>query len=316
MTTRLPILLTCISLASGLYADSRLISILEPIFTTPAPFTPEGPTPEEPESATAATQAAAAEETAQEPVIAATAVEVVAEAPAAAMSAPSQPVAASAPKAPPEPPKYFLEEQELVETLHHSLQEAYRPEGELEIQLSRSWTPLPLPQQGWSIRMIHGISDALASYMTIRFEVLSGPVTLGPFVTGIRCALWQEGWVSRTENKRGQALEPESFQPKRVDALRARGNLVSMDLAFDQFELARRLPANRPLTQGDIMPKPLVRRGDIFDVIAEEGNLHISMKAMALENGLEGDIIQVRNLTSNKIIHARITPEKKGKVSF
>lgn len=320
--------LTALSLTAGLLqAGPRLNSILEPIFTTPLPYAAEvasnteekKPTEPTPKDAAPKTHTLAEGPKNEETHPPTSVEEKIIAAPENKPTAPEknlEPTKTASAEAPAAPTPFFLEEAALLDVLHNTLQEAYHPKGELEIRLSRNWAPLPLPDRSWNIKMIYGISDALASYMTVRFEITSGSVTMGPFVAGLRCNVWQEGWVSRGDLKRGSALNHDDFTLARVDALKTQSTLASLDTAFENMELARRVPPNRALTQADMMPSPLVRRGEIFDIVAEEGNLHIGMKGMALENGLEGDVIQVRNLNSNKVIHARITPNKKGKVSF
>ncbi len=316
MKRYLPLTLLALLATFCLQAGSRLESILEPLFTTPAPLEPASPKATEPALHVAHQELTASSETQNPPQDDKKPENPSGPEPSvvAAPSPKDTPLANPSQSSP--PPAHILNGTELIESLHHAIKEAYMPNGDLEVQLSRNWAPLALPQREWSLKMINNINDALASYMTVRFELACGPLKLGPFVVGVRCSLWQEGWMSKGDLKRGTALEPHLFVAKRVDTLRSRGELVALDAPFADYELTRRLPAKRPLTQSDIAAKPLIRRGEIFDVIAEEGQLHICMKAMALENGTKGDVIQARNLISNKIIHAQVTHDRKGKVPF
>jgi flagella basal body P-ring formation protein FlgA len=59
-----------------------------------------------------------------------------------------------------------------------------------------------------------------------------------------------------------------------------------------------------------------VRKGDVVDVSAIEGQLAVTLKAMAMENGAQGDVITVRNLDSKKNITAFVIDENHVQVRF
>ncbi len=69
------------------------------------------------------------------------------------------------------------------------------------------------------------------------------------------------------------------------------------------------MPAGALVTWLDVGHRPLVRKGDIVEVSATEGLLHVSMKALALENGALGDVVTVRNPESLKTIPALVVGE-------
>ena len=71
-----------------------------------------------------------------------------------------------------------------------------------------------------------------------------------------------------------------------------------------------------PLSWRHITSIPLVRRGDIVDVIAAEGALMISLKGKAIEDGADGDMIRVSNLSTSKKFQAQVVDDKKVRVIF
>ena len=58
------------------------------------------------------------------------------------------------------------------------------------------------------------------------------------------------------------------------------------------------------------------QKGEIVDVFASGNGIYISMKGMALENGVEGGIVKVRNLSSEKEFQAKVLNEKSVKVQL
>ena len=82
------------------------------------------------------------------------------------------------------------------------------------------------------------------------------------------------------------------------------------------FIFARAVPAGRMLTWRDIARRPLVRKGEVVEVAAVEGPLMVTMKAVAMENGAQGDTVTVRNAESRKDFSAMVVSENRVQVRF
>lgn len=90
---------------------------------------------------------------------------------------------------------------------------------------------------------------------------------------------------------------------------------------FDAAELVgKRL--KRSLRPGDAFERasiefpPLVKRGEMVTMTARRGALVVTTRGLAQQNGLEGDMIRVRNTTSNKDILCRVTGPEAVSVEF
>jgi len=70
------------------------------------------------------------------------------------------------------------------------------------------------------------------------------------------------------------------------------------------------------LTWHDLARRPLVRKGDLVEATAREGTLYVTMKALALENGARGDIINLRNPESHKEISAQVVDDGHVEIRF
>jgi flagella basal body P-ring formation protein FlgA len=79
---------------------------------------------------------------------------------------------------------------------------------------------------------------------------------------------------------------------------------------------ARAVQAGRIVTWRDIARRPLVKKGDMVEVSATEGVLSITMKAMALSNGAQGEAVTLRNLESRKDFTAFVIDENRVQVRF
>jgi len=68
----------------------------------------------------------------------------------------------------------------------------------------------------------------------------------------------------------------------------------------------RVLSANAVLTADQVELPPLMKRGDLVTIIADSGCLRISARGEALERGRRGELIKIRNLSSQKEIFGRV----------
>lgn len=76
------------------------------------------------------------------------------------------------------------------------------------------------------------------------------------------------------------------------------------------------LRQNTEITRNMIKEVTAVRRHKMVQVILENGPINITTTGMAEEDGAEGSFVRVRNITSNKIIYARVIGESKVRVDF
>ena len=74
--------------------------------------------------------------------------------------------------------------------------------------------------------------------------------------------------------------------------------------------------SGRMLTWRDITRRPLVKKGDVVEVSASTGLLVVTMKALAMESGAQGETVTVRNPESHKNFSAIVVDENRVKVRF
>ena len=83
------------------------------------------------------------------------------------------------------------------------------------------------------------------------------------------------------------------------DLIRSANDLVGK-------EVRRSLMEGSTISQRDLRPAQLVKRGNLVTMVVANGGLHITAKGRALADGAEGDVVKVMNLTSNKVIEGTV----------
>ena len=56
--------------------------------------------------------------------------------------------------------------------------------------------------------------------------------------------------------------------------------------------------------------RPVVRRGNVVEAMLEDGNLTISVKVEALEDGIPGQLVRVRNLRTQREFRGKVKNEQ------
>lgn len=79
---------------------------------------------------------------------------------------------------------------------------------------------------------------------------------------------------------------------------------------------AMRLNAGTEITKQMLRSVPVVKKGEVVRVVLESGPMVISTVGLCQEDGGQGDLVRVQNLTSKKIIFARVMAASLVHVDF
>ncbi|WP_181919261.1 flagellar basal body P-ring formation chaperone FlgA [Alkalilimnicola ehrlichii] len=111
---------------------------------------------------------------------------------------------------------------------------------------------------------------------------------------------------ARTIIDRGQVLSMDdvALEPTNISRLR-QGFYHRLEEVTGQAA-SRRIRAGQPLTPALIEEPPAVRRGQRVRIVATHHGIEASTLGEALGEGRVGDVIRVKNISSEQTIHAKI----------
>lgn len=84
--------------------------------------------------------------------------------------------------------------------------------------------------------------------------------------------------------------------------------------AIDKVSAKHFIPPNTLLSADKTQALIIVRKNDIITGVYEEGQINIEISLKALENGALNQIIQAKNLESNKILKAKVLSSSKAQI--
>lgn len=128
--------------------------------------------------------------------------------------------------------------------------------------------------------------------------------------------VWSDVVVSVKPLGRHQPIERSDIRVKRMSLDRAPSNVVvRLDEAIGR-RANRNIAADCILRRDHIETPPVVKRGDIVQIVAQTSLLKITAKGMAKQNGGKGERIKVINLRSKKLIYAQVIDDQMVRVEF
>jgi flagella basal body P-ring formation protein FlgA len=122
--------------------------------------------------------------------------------------------------------------------------------------------------------------------------------------------------VARRPLGRYKPIDDHDLEVKAVDA----AGLPSDCITNPELVIGKR--TRRPVDTGTVLrPElvefpPLVKNGDRVRIIAETAGLRISAFGQVKQKGCQGELIQVVNLDSNKVIYARVVDSQTVRIDF
>jgi flagella basal body P-ring formation protein FlgA len=216
-------------------------------------------------------------------------------------------------RAEPAPDAPLFTQQAMESAFTRDLLGHFNLEGDLQVGLERAWVPERAVSGPWTLRIVEYPNTA-ASTMLVRCQVTDSQGSQESSVL-VHAALWRDAWAVKLPIGAGSAFDTSRLETRRSDMLREH-ELLPSTIGDAGYVFARAVPVGRVLTWHDVARHQQVRKGDLVEVTAAEGMLKISMKVLALESGVTGDTITVRNPDSKKDFSALVTEENHVEVQF
>ena len=132
------------------------------------------------------------------------------------------------------------------------------------------------------------------------------------------------GWVdvfesvvcARRNIKRGEIVEEGDFYLARKNISRLSSKIVT-DTGKVVGLMVRHAVKKDACIKEWMLEKPLVvKRGDLVTILAESGNLRVTVPGRVLTKGYMGELIRIQNSMSKKVIYARVIDNSTVSVKF
>ena len=151
------------------------------------------------------------------------------------------------------------------------------------------------------------------------------PFTVSVFVDGkiakkvtvpVTIEVWSDVVLAAIPLGKYQIIESKHVRVEKMNLTRVPENAVLRIEQAVGSRTNRNIAVNSILRGDQIELPPVVKRGDVVQVVAESKRMKISVKARAKESGAKGKMIRVQNLRSKKTIYAQVVDSTTVQVEF
>jgi len=194
-----------------------------------------------------------------------------------------------------------------------ALKAYYSIDGDLELT---AVTPLsPLTKNPATVEILSAPETPQAS-MLLKARYMSSSDKVGEVAASFHAQWKVSAFVPRCQLARGSALHNIDFDLQIVDRLALKSPPVDPSTKLAEYELASPLSAGMPLTWNFLKIQPLVHKGALVDVIAEEGAMRITTRAIATQDAGRGQQVIMKNITTNRPFEAYVINENVVQIRF
>ena len=173
---------------------------------------------------------------------------------------------------------------------------------------------LPSPDFGYEINAGSSLNSSGRKFFNIIFK------TDGKFLKGLNIAadlkVVLPVAVAANHIKKGEPVSETSIQIEEREISRDLTQIVTdpSDVIGKQAKVD--IAKGEVITIGSAETMTLVNQGDVVNIVAESNMLRVAVKGVVRDKGGKGELVKVLNVSSNKIIHAKIIDSNTVKVEF
>ena len=211
------------------------------------------------------------------------------------------------------PSNITLSRETLEQRLGESIAHRYQASGKVVAFLTREWSSIKV-SSNYLIKISDCSPDQICSSTFTRFSVWDSGNLVGEFAEPLRVGHFVDVFFSKTPLQRGTRLNSIQFDKKPVDILKKYAGTVPANINLKGYQLASNVKSNTPIKWNFLSKVTLVKKGQIVDVFASGNGIYVTMKGMALEDGVSGGNVTVKNLSSKKEFQAKVLNENSVKV--
>lgn len=170
------------------------------------------------------------------------------------------------------------------------------------------WKPFEVEKDAeWDLVLKNRFSPDTTGRWYASFDIYSGNDLVTSRNLRVDASLFQEVWLTGRRLERGDSLNPSSgMQPVLRDVFLERGRPIPVGADLTGYELVRNVTEGQLLKWDDLKLRPSVRRGNLVDVVVQQGPMTVIMRGRSLEDGLKGDLVCVRNVSSNRDLIGKV----------
>ncbi len=169
-----------------------------------------------------------------------------------------------------------------------------------------SFQPVSIPSGAARLRVLRPVNGIAPGQQNFLIAVESGGKEQARLWAKADLRVFQEVVVSSQPLIAHEIVTGKEVRLERRDVSRLMARpFYRLDEVVGQ-QVARAITVNEPLTHTNINRPTLMRRGNAVLLVYENGGIRVEVPGTAEENGRAGELIQVKNPSSGKLLRGRV----------
>lgn len=151
--------------------------------------------------------------------------------------------------------------------------------------------------------------DAAARHWTANILIVSGGEVITALPAAGRFDEMAEVPVLRRAIRNGDVIRADDVEIRDIPAGQIRGDTITDLAGLVGKSPARSISANRPVRGHEIGQPAMVKKNSVVQMRYFSPGMEITTTGQALDDGAQGGLVTVRNLTSKKVVQAVVEGE-------
>lgn len=178
------------------------------------------------------------------------------------------------------------------------------PRAEIRLNILHAPDELVFPVGTLSWNVMPSRQGILGSTsFSIAFSVDGQPA--GNCVVRGKLAAFGEVAVAAIPLRKGERISARSVRLEKRDLAKLDDPFTTTDQLIG-LEAARTITVGAVLDHDNISAPAIVQGGQMVTIVARKGPMQLTTKGLAKESGRRGEMIRVKNISSNKMIYCRV----------
>lgn len=204
----------------------------------------------------------------------------------------------------------LVELSDVLTRMEQLLDSELKASSKLSLTSRFNWNGVKVREDlGWDIELKTPFSPNPRGRWYPTFEFLVDGAVISNYRIPIQVALFKEVWVLDQNVDRGASVASPATRAVVRDIYAERTAAIAVNQNLDHYEASRSLSKGRLLSWDDLEKRPHVRKNAIVDVEFNKGSLEIKMRGRAMDDGMLGELVTIRNLNTSREFVAQVRGE-------
>lgn len=130
----------------------------------------------------------------------------------------------------------------------------------------------------------------------------------------VRINIFKTVLVAKRALVKGSRIKNDDIYAMEMDAQKLKQGYFTESNELVGLVCKHDIQPDNPLNPHNIELDKMVHRGEQVSIVATDNNLTVSMDGIAMNDGILGDTVNVKNLSSKRVLEAQVAGKKRVKV--